>query len=96
MELSAVKNYLRIDFDDDDLFLKMSIAAAEAYLEAAIDDYEQKLKNKKFKSKADICLLALVQNMYDNRMLIDKDSRDLSYTIRSMISQLQYGKCEVE
>lgn len=96
MELSRVKEYLRVDFDSEDNLIEMMISSAKAYLEAAIDDYEKKLRNEKFKSKADICLLALVQDMFDKRMLIDKDSADLSYTIRSMISQLQYGVYEVK
>lgn len=90
MDLQIVKDYLRIDYDYDDAFLKILIDAAESYLASAVNDFDKKSKKKNFKSRADIVRLALIQEMYDNRMLINDKSKDLSYTIRSMITQLQY------
>lgn len=90
MDLQIVKDYLRIDYDYDDAFLKILIDAAESYLASAVNDFDKKSKKKNFKSRADIVRLALIQEMYDNRILINDKSKDLSYTIRSMITQLQY------
>lgn len=90
MDLAMVKSYLRVDYDYDDDFITLAMGAAESYLQSAVDDWEKKSKKKNIKSKADIVRLALIQEMYDNRMLINEKSKDLSYTIRSLITQLQY------
>ena len=88
MDKEKVKQYLRLDYDDSliDSFEEIS----ENYLRDAVDDYDKKIKNEKFKAKAEMLQLVLIQELYDNRNQGKKDSTDFSYVIRSMIAQLQY------
>lgn len=88
MDKEKIKQYLRLDYDDSliDSFEEVS----ENYLRDAVDDYDEKIKNEKFKAKAEMLQLVLIQELYDNRNQGKKDSTDFSYVIRSMITQLQY------
>lgn len=89
LTLNEAKNYLRIDYDDDDLWLQSLLVATVDYLKDAIDDFDVKVEKDKFKSRAKIIALVLLQDWYDNRE--HSESKDLTYTIRSMITQLQVG-----
>ena len=88
MEYEKVKQYLRLDYDDSliDSFIEVS----ENYLRDAVDDFDKKIENERFKAKAEMLQLVLIQELYDNRNQAKKDSVDFSYIIRSMIMQLQY------
>ena len=89
LTLNEAKNYLRIDYDDDDLWLQSLLVATVDYLKDAIDDFDIKVEKDKFKSRAKIIALVLLQDWYDNRE--HAESKALTYTIRSMITQLQVG-----
>jgi DNA packaging protein, QLRG family len=87
LTLKEVKDYLRIDFDDDDLWLQSLMVATMDYLRDSIDDFDKKLEKEKFKSRAKILALVLLQDWYDNRE--HAESKDFTYTVRSMMTQLQ-------
>lgn len=87
LDLETVKSYLRIDFDYDDPILQSLMVASEGYLKSAITDFENKLKNNDFLERARIVALSLVQEWYDNRE--NNEKKSLSYTIRSLITQLE-------
>lgn len=89
LTLEEAKNYLRIDYNEDDTLLQSLMIAAIDYLKDAIDDFDTKVEKDKFKSRAKIIALVLLQDWYDNRE--HAESKDLTYTIRSMITQLQVG-----
>ena len=88
MDLRRVKEYLRVDNEIQDSYIEMLISVADDYMENAIDNYREKMKDDKFKMKSEICQKAIIQDMFDNRTLINKDS-EMTYIIRSMITQLQ-------
>lgn len=92
MELSVVKEYLKIDFDDDDKLLEMLLGAARKYLLDAIgyvpDETDERVK---------LILLVLISDWYEHREYIEnntsqKISQKVRYTVRSIILQLQYGQ----
>ena len=89
LTLNEAKNYLRIDYDDDDLLLQSLLVATMDYLRDSIDDFDKKVKKEKFKSRAKILACVLLQDWYDNRE--HAESKDFSYTVRSMMTQLQVG-----
>ena len=92
LTLKEVKDYLRIDFDDD-LWLQSLMVATMDYLRDSIDDFDKKLEKEKFKSRAKILALVLLQDWYDNRE--HAEIKDFTYTVRSMMTQLQVsGNCE--
>lgn len=89
LTLEDTKNYLRIDYDTDDVLLKTLMSSAEHYLSDAISDFENKITKNKFKERAKILAYVLVQEWYDNREL--RENKDVSYTVRSLLTQLQVG-----
>ena len=89
LKIEDVKNYLRIDYDEDDNLLQSLMVAAENYLNAAICNLEERLTEEKFKERAKILMYVIIQDWYDNREA--GESKDFNYTIRSMMTQLQAG-----
>ncbi|MFR7349466.1 head-tail connector protein [Peptoniphilus sp.] len=94
MTLEDVKNYLRVTYDDDDGYLTNLMQVAEDYLVAGITDYLEKKKNDHFKTRSEIVKLVIIQNLYDERYLVGQPL-EMSYIIRSMITQLEYGDVNV-
>ena len=88
MDLASIKEYLRVDNSSQDNYIDVLIKISDDYMENAIDNYREKMKDDKFKMKSEICQKAIIQDMFDNRALINKDS-EMTYIIRSMITQLQ-------
>ncbi|MDY3973577.1 MAG: head-tail connector protein [Veillonella caviae] len=91
MDLTDVKLYLRIDSDEEDELLESLIKTAVAYIRQAVDDYDVKIiQSEDFRLLAEQCQRILVVEMYENRNAYGQKHLDYSYTIRSMISQLQF------
>ena len=94
MTRDQVKKYLRVTYDDDDSYLEELIRVAEGYLEDGITDYKEKLKNQLFAEKAQMVQYAIIQNLYDERYMMGQ-AMEMSYIVRSMIHQLEYGDYHV-
>lgn len=89
MTLEQVKDYLRVDGDDDDNIIQVMMEAAKEYIISAVGEYDGEDKTAK------ILFCAIVQNMYDNRELMQSDIQQrkaIEYTFKSMILQLQIKK----
>lgn len=89
LKIEEVKNYLRIDYDEDDNLLQSLMVAAENYLNDAICNLKEHLEKEEFKERAKILMYVIIQDWYDNRE--SGESKDFNYTIRSMMTQLQAG-----
>ena len=90
MDLEDIKNYLRIDGDEEDGLLRTMIDAGKEFIRSAVGEYDDT------DSTAQVLLAAVVQNMYDNRELMQSEQqvkRRIEYTFQSMILQLRmkYG-----
>lgn len=86
MELEDIKEYLRVDGDDEDNLISMMMEAGKEYIRSAVGEYDDTDKT------ANILLAAVVQNMYDNRELMQSDQqvkKRIEYTFQSMILQLR-------
>lgn len=92
MELSVIKEYLKIDFDDDDRLLEMLLGAARRYIRDAVgykpDETDERVK---------LLLLVLISDWYEHREYMEtsntqKISQKVRYTVRSIILQLQYSE----
>lgn len=94
MTLDQVKKYLRVTYDDDDSYLEELIRVAQGYLEDGITNYKDKLKNQLFAEKAQMVQYAIIQNLYDERYMMGQ-ALEMSYIVRSMIHQLEYGDYHV-
>lgn len=89
MTLSDVKLYLRIDSDAEDTILGTMVQAAENYMVGAVTDYEiNYAENEKYAAAADVCKMAIIAQMYEDRNSQLKG--DFGFVIRSMINQLEY------
>lgn len=87
MELSIVKDYLRIDNEYDDELLNRLSLVAEAYVRGAVNDYDAHITDDSFKKISEMVQLAYISELYENRML--GSSKEPSFMIRSMLLQLQ-------
>ena len=86
MGLEDIKEYLRVDGDDEDNLISMMMEAGKEYIRSAVGEYDDTDKT------ANILLAAVVQNMYDNRELMQSDQqvkKRIEYTFQSMILQLR-------
>ena len=86
MELEDIKNYLRIDGDEEDGLLRTMIDAGKEFIRSSVGEYDDT------DSTAWVLLAAVVQNMYDNRELMQSEQqvkKRIEYTFQSMILQLQ-------
>lgn len=92
MELTELKQYLRIDFDDDDNLLKMLMGAARKYIYDAVgyqpDEIDERVK---------LLIAVLVADWYEHREYMEntsssqKISQKVRYTVHSIVLQLQCG-----
>jgi len=91
MDIATIKEYLKIDFDDDDRILELLLGSARRYVLDAVgyqpDETDERVK---------LLLLVLVSDWYEHREYIDSTSQKVSqkvrYTVRSIILQLQYSE----
>ena len=99
IQTSDVKEYLRIDYNDDDNFIADVIQTGYDYLADAIDDFSELYSGDEvFSRKADLWVKTQwCPPMYDQRegMLTDKDIK-LNYAARAMLTQLQMYRVEEE
>ena len=84
MDLMTVKNFCRID-DDDDINLQLMVDAAKEYVVEAIGE------NVNFESpRVKMLILNIVSSLYENRQItIDKSNEKMQYSLRNMVLQLQ-------
>lgn len=88
VSLEKLKNYLRIDVDFEDELLQQFLGNATSYLVGAVSNYQTNYENyPDFADKADLLTMVLAAEFYQNR---DNSEHNLSYTIRSLMAQLQY------
>lgn len=91
--LEKFKSYLRVDTDYEDDLLQNFLTTARAYLVGAVTNFEENYSvSEEFASKADFLQMVMATEFYQNR---DNSEHNLSYTIRSLITQLQYFSEEV-
>ena len=85
MSLELVKKYLRIDEDADDDVLQIMMDAAKQYIIDAVGKYDPE------NFKAQLLYLAIVQDLYENRVLnvLEAEKQRMAYTFGSIVLQLQ-------
>ncbi|KHO32070.1 hypothetical protein OR62_13890 [Clostridium tetani] len=86
--LEEVKEYCRIDTEEEDNILKLLLRNAELYIEdssIAISEMSDRTKEK-----AKLLALVLISDWYDNRSYNMKTSEKARYTVRSLLTQIQY------
>ena len=90
MQASEIKEYLRIEHDEDDLMIETLITRAKIYIQNGVGKLDD--KNELFK----MAITVLVGHWYDNRELsrIGNASYSIPHSFEAIIQQLRY--CYVE
>jgi uncharacterized phage protein (predicted DNA packaging) len=86
VSLDEVKNWLRVDFTDDDALLSTLISAAEEYLKNATG-IEYNAQNH----LAKLFCMTLIADWYENRELVGRASDQVRLIIQSILTQLSYA-----
>lgn len=91
VSLTEVKELLRIPYNDEDSFIQAIIDAGYIYLENAVEDYHELYgSNESFSRLADYFVKTQwCPTAFDDREGMLAGSVQLSYTARSIITQLQ-------
>lgn len=87
LTLERVKEYLRVDHDDEDTLIQAMMLAAKQYLfNAGIEEKDNELYR--------IVVMLLVSHFYVNRAVFESGRQSVAmipYTLQFMITQLQYS-----
>jgi len=82
IRLDEVKNYIRVDYDEDDENITTFILSAETFLKShgVQKDYDNELYK--------IAIFMLVSIWYDNRGLAEQGAREIPFGVTRIIRQL--------
>ncbi|ENK0837125.1 phage gp6-like head-tail connector protein [Clostridium botulinum] len=94
LTLAEVKEFLRLDYDDENNFLQLCMQNAEEYIRDAIDDFDNKIQIERFQRKAKLLAMMIIQDMFDNRELMTKDNEKYKYIAKSLIMQMNLNSYE--
>ena len=83
MDLSTVKDFLKVDFSDDDSYILFLIDVAKEYITDSLGVYDNTRQKQKY------LLLTLIQDMYNNRSYTVKEDEKTRLIIRSIVLQEQ-------
>ena len=83
--LKQAKDYLRVDFPDDDVFIKKLIKASERYIKNIVSDY-------KSNELVDIAQLLLIGHWYFNRTIMPRVPKNIAHGIDSILFQQNYSE----
>ena len=83
VDLKKAKEYLRIDYTEDDEFIRSLIAASKIYLENACGEYTPS-------ELTDLAQLILIEHWNDNRTLVGEVSDAIKHSVDAIIFQLRY------
>lgn len=84
MELKEIKEFLRVDFDEDDALIGSLKLSAESYIKNAgsnTNDYANSIYK--------LAVLMLISHWYENREVIGTGEK-LAYSLECLLMQLQY------
>ena len=88
LNLDKVKNYLKVDFDDDDAIIETYIIATEKFLKKLCEKNEFEEDKQEL---AEIYMLAVINELYNSRNLtVDKAEQRVRTIMQSILNQLRY------
>lgn len=85
MNLQEVKQYIQVDYDDDDAVIEMMIGAVIDEMEELIPSFDR----EKITNRQKILICTYVKDLYDNRdrtvTATSKSTESIRYAIQSML-----------
>lgn len=84
MTLDEIKLFLKVDFEDDDVYILLLKNVAIEYITDALNTFDETRAKQKY------LVLTLIKDMYEKRSYIvdDKDEK-IRYIVKSIILQEQ-------
>ena len=88
LNLNKVKNYLKVDYTDDDVIIETYIIATEKFLKKLCGKNEFQEDKQEL---AEIYMLAMISELYNSRNLtVDKAEQRVRTIMQSILNQLRY------
>lgn len=85
LDLETVKQYLRVDHNDDDILLATFLSAAKGYIQNYLN--QRFVDMEEIPAELTIPALALVSHFYEQRQIVtDGKSREVLYTFSSILN----------
>lgn len=81
IDLKTVKEYLRIDYSDDDDILWIMHDAVIDEMKELIPTFDE----KNITSRQKLLILTYISELYDNRDQMTEKDQDVRYAVRSMM-----------
>ena len=88
IDLDYVKNFLRVDFTEDDKYINLLIEVAKDYICDAVGIFDEN------NSRHKLLLLNIVSELYEKREFTGTNNQKCAYTMKSIIRQLQLKEIE--
>ena len=91
MELNEIKQYLRIEDNEEDSLISSLLFAAKSYIENGTGLTEDMIKDDSLLEIYKLCIKILVNNWYENRLseTVGPNFHKLSNSIEAMLLQLE-------
>lgn len=83
VDLKKAKDFLRIDYEEDDEFIRSLIAASKIYLQNACGEFSSN-------DLTDLAQLILVEHWNDNRTLVGTVNDTIKHSVDEIIFQMRY------
>lgn len=84
MDIAYVKDFLKVDFNDDDNYIQLLCDGARQYVTNAVGKCDE--ENPLVK----LLMLVIISTLYENReYTVDTANEKVQRTLRSMVLQLQ-------
>lgn len=84
MDITLVKNFLKVDIDNDDEYIQLLIEVAKEYITAAVGQCDEN------KPRVKLLMLNIIASLHGTRQFtIDKNNEKVQYALQTMIMQLQ-------
>ena len=81
LDLYEAKNFLRVDFSEDDAFIELALDSAKSYV---CNYCKRSIRDLDNIPEVCMAVLVLTAHFYDNRSL-ETDSESLNYTISKLL-----------
>ena len=84
MTLDEIKLFLKVDFEDDDVYILLLKNVAIEYITDALNTFDETRAKQKY------LVLTLIKDMYEKRSyMVDNEDEKIRYIVKSIILQEQ-------
>lgn len=91
LTLTDIKLFLRIDTDDEDIYIQLLMEAAKEYITDAVGSCDESL------ARVRLLEAMIISTLYENRLYtVESASQKVQYTLHSMLFQLQVAEVDAD